>query len=315
MDVRIFTEPQQGAGYHRLATLAITAERLGFSGFFVSDHYLAMNDTPRLGPTDALTTLAGLARDTSTIRLGTLVCSSTFRWPGPLAVAATEIDHMSNGRLELGLGSGWFEAEHIAHGIPFPEVGVRFDRLEEQLEILRRFWSTPEGERFDFVGTHFTLRNCPALPKPAQPNGVPLIIGGRGARRTPSFAARFGAEYNLGFSQPSAFAVQRERVSRACETIGRDPGDLTYSIAQVVCVGADAAEVDRRAAAIGRTPEELRRNGIAGTPAEALERLAAFAHEGVERVYLQVLDDDDLDHVELLATDVMPIAETMPSGT
>ena len=302
MDIRIFTEPQQGAGYERLATLAIETERLGFGAFFVSDHYLKMGDgSARLGPTDALTTLAGLARDTNSIRLGTLVSPVTFRQPGPLAIAAGQIDHMSDGRLELGLGPGWFEAEHAALGIPFPPLGERFDLLEEQLEILTGFWNTPEGEMFEHAGSHYTFDAGPALPKPLQIGGPPILIGGGGPRRTPAFAARFGAEYNRPFQSLERWVEQRDLVRSACEVIGRDPDDLTYSAALVACVGVSEADVLRRAAAIGRDPSELRENGAAGTPDEVVAKLERYAAEGVERFYLQVLDEDDLDHLATMA--------------
>lgn len=302
MDIRIFTEPQQGAGYERLATLAIEAERLGFGAFFVSDHYLKMGDgSARLGPTDALTTLAGLSRDTKTIRLGTLVSPVTFRQPGPLAIAAAQIDHMSGGRLELGLGTGWFDAEHAAHGIPFPPLGERFDLLEEQLEIVTGFWNTPQDETFGFSGSNYTFAEGPALPKPIQAGGPPILIGGGGPKRTPSFAARFGSEYNLPFQSLERWIEQRDRVRAACEAIDRDPDDLTYSAALVACVGTDEAEVVRRAKIIGREPAELRENGAAGTPDEVLAKLETYAAEGVGRFYLQVLDEDDLGHLALMA--------------
>lgn len=169
MQLRIFTEPQQGATYDDLLAVAQEAERLGFDAFFRSDHYLKMGDVSGLpGPTDAWITLAGIARETSTIRLGTLVTAATFRLPGPLAIAVANVDQMSGGRVELGLGSGWFDDEHTAYGIPFPPLGERFDRLEEQLAIVTGLWETPEGETFAFAGTHHTLVDSPALPKPVQ---------------------------------------------------------------------------------------------------------------------------------------------------
>ncbi len=308
MDLRIFTEPQQGAGYERLSTLAKESERLGFGAFFVSDHLLKMGDgSARLGPTDAMTTLAGLARDTSTIRLGTLVTPITFRLPGMLAITASQIDQMSGGRLELGLGAGWFEAEHQAHGIPFPALGERFEQLAEQLEIITGFWGTGEGEHFSYDGSHYTFAEGPALPKPVQgkgvrSRGVPIVIGGGGPTKTPAFAARFGNEYNLPFNPLGRWIEQRDRVRSACEAIDRDPDELIYSVALVLCAGETEADVERRAARIGREPAELRENGAAGTIEEVREKLELFAAEGVERFYLQVLDEDDLDQVALAAT-------------
>ena len=301
MDLRIFTEPQQGATYDDLVAVAQRAEHLGFGAFFRSDHYLAMGDGSGLpGPTDAWVTLAGLARDTSTIRLGTLVTSATFRLPGPLAVSVAQVDAMSGGRVELGLGSGWFETEHDAYGIPFPPLGERFDRLTEQLAIITGMWGTPTGDTFSFDGEHYTLRNSPALPKPTQ-SPPPVIVGGAGPTRTPALAARFAAEYNTPFLGLDDVVAANRRVDRACEQLGRDPASLVRSAALVVCVGGNEAELGRRAQAIGREPAELRENGVAGLPAEAAERLGRFAEAGIERVYLQVLDLSDLDHLDLIA--------------
>ena len=186
MKLRIFTEPQQGADYQTLRNVALAAEELGFDAFFRSDHYLAMGDTSGLpGPTDSWATLAGLAVETSRIRLGTLVTAATFRLPGPLAITVAQVDQMSGGRVELGLGSGWFEAEHTAYGIPFPSVAERFDRLEEQFAIVTGLWSTPDGETFSFAGQHYQLADSPGLPKPAQRPRPPVLVGGSGPRRTP----------------------------------------------------------------------------------------------------------------------------------
>jgi F420-dependent oxidoreductase-like protein len=301
MDLRIFTEPQQGATYDELLAVALRAEHLGFGAFFRSDHYLAMGDGSGLpGPTDAWVTLAGLARDTSTIRLGTLVTSATFRLPGPLAVSVAQVDAMSGGRVEFGLGSGWFETEHDAYGIPFPPLGERFDRLSEQLAIITGMWGTPVGDTFSFEGEHYTLRNSPALPKPVQ-SPPPIIVGGAGPTRTPALAARFAAEYNTPFLGLDDVVAANQRVDRACEQLGRDPSSLVRSAALVVCVGGNEAELGRRAQTIGREPAELRENGVAGLPAEAAERLGRFAEAGIERVYLQVLDLSDLDHLDLIA--------------
>jgi F420-dependent oxidoreductase-like protein len=303
--LRIFTEPQQGATYDDLLAVATRAEQLGFGAFFRSDHYLAMGGALEAGglpgPTDAWTTLAGLARDTSTIRLGTLVTSATFRLPGPLAITVAGVDQMSGGRVELGLGAGWYEREHEAYAIPFPPLGERFDRLEEQLAILTGMWSTPAGTPFDFAGTHFPVLASPALPKPVQDGGVPIIVGGGGPKRTPALAARFAAEYNTPFVSPERFVEQRDRVAAACTAIDRDPATLTCTAAAVLCLGADAAEFERRAAAIGREPDERRRNGVAGTPDEVRATLARWADAGAERLYLQVLDLADIDHLDAVA--------------
>src|SRR5689334_22711354 len=262
VDLRIFTEPQQGATYDDLLRMATTAENAGFDAFFRSDHFLAIGGSGEPGPTDSYVTLAGLARETARIRLGTLVTSATFRLPGPLAVAVAQVDQMSDGRVELGLGTGWFEAEHTAYGIPFPATGERFDVLEEQLAVITGLWGSPGG--FSFAGERYTVKDSPALPKPAQ-DKVPVLVGGGGKKRTPALAARYADEFNLPFMPFEDGLVQNDRVRRACEDIGRDPASLTFSSALVLCVGADEAELARRAAAIGRQVGELRENGLAGT--------------------------------------------------
>ena len=305
-DLRIFTEPQQGASYDDLLAVALRAEQLGYGAFFRSDHYLVMGDRDGLpGPTDAWITLAGLARETSTIRLGTLVTSATFRFPGPLAISVAQVDQMSGGRVDLGLGAGWYTAEHEAYGIPFPDLGERFDRLEEQLEIITGMWATPTGETFDSPGGHYPVTDSPGLPKPTQ-SPVPIVIGGGGPKRTPALAATYAAEFNTPFVDRDFFVKQTGRVRAACEAIERDPDELVYSAALIVCCGADEAEVERRAAAIGREPAELRENGLAGTPEEVADRLGSWRDAGAERVYLQVMDLADLDHLDLVATEVVP---------
>ena len=306
-DLRIFTEPQQGASYGDLLAVAVRAETLGFGAFFRSDHFLAMGGGDGLpGPTDAWVTLGGIARDTSTIRLGTLVTSMTFRLPGPLAISVAQVDDMSNGRVELGLGAGWYQQEHEAYGIPFPPLGERFDRLEEQLEIITGMWSTPVGDTFESPGGHYPVTGSPALPKPVQ-STVPIVIGGGGPKRTPALAARFASEFNTPFVPIDFFTAQCDRVRAACTSIDRDPSTMAFSAALVVCVGVDDAEVARRATAIGREPDELRANGVAGTPDEAAATIRRWADAGSERIYLQVLDLTDLDHLDLIATEVAPL--------
>lgn len=309
MQLRIFTEPQQGASYEDLVAVARRAESLGFDAFFRSDHYLAMGDGTGLpGPSDAWITLTGIARETATIRLGTLVTSATFRHPGVLAIEVANVDAMSAGRVELGLGAGWFEREHAAYGIPFPGTGERFDRLEEQLEIITGLWSAT-GE-FSYDGGHYRLTDSPALPKPVQHHGfrggIPVVIGGHGTKRTPALAARYADEFNIAFSSVEDSRAQLRRVRAAVDAAGRPAGSMTYSAAQVVCVGGSEAELQRRAAAIGREVAELRQNGVAGTPSEAIDRLGALADAGVTRIYLQVLDLHDLEHLDLIAAEVMP---------
>jgi F420-dependent oxidoreductase-like protein len=303
MRLRIFTEPQQGASYAALRAVALTVEELGFDGFFRSDHYLKMGDVSGLpGPTDAWATLAALAAETTRIRLGTLMTSATFRLPGPLAITVAQVDEMSGGRVEFGFGAGWYEAEHTAYGIGFPPVTERFDRFAEQLAIITGLWETPEGETFSHQGSYYQVTDSPGLPKPVQRPRPPVIIGGSGPRRTPALAARYADEFNVPFSSPSVTATLFDRVREACAAAGRDPQTMDLSAAQVVCCGRDEAELRRRAAAIGRDLEELRTDGLAGTPGELAAKIGEFAKLGATRVYLQVLDLGDLDHLELLAT-------------
>jgi F420-dependent oxidoreductase-like protein len=302
MRLRIFTEPQQGADYDTLLRVAKATEDLGFDAFFRSDHYLKMGGASGLpGPTDAWVTLAGLARETSRIRLGTLVTAATFRLPGPLAISVAQVDQMSGGRVELGIGAGWYEAEHAAYAMPFPPLGERFDRYEEQLAIITGLWGTADGEKFQFSGKHYTVIDSPGLPKPAQRPGPPIIIGGGGKKRTPRLAARHAAEFNLPFAPVEATAAAFGRVKDACAALGRAEGSMTYSVAQTVACGKTPEDVARRAGAIGRDLDQLRTQGLAGSPAEIADKIGTFAEIGAETLYLQVLDLDDLDHLELLA--------------
>lgn len=304
MDLRIFTEPQQGASYDTLLSVAQATEELGFDAFFRSDHFLKMGGADGLpGPTDAWITLAGLARETRRIRLGTLMTAGTFRLPGVLAIEVAQVDQMSGGRVELGLGAGWYEVEHTAYGIPFPKEKIA--RLEEQLAIVTGLWSTPVGETFTHHGAYYQLTDSPALPKPVQ-DKIPVLIGGHGARRTPRLAARYADEFNIPFASIEDSERQFRRVRDAAEEIDRKPDDLIYSNALAACVGKDDAEVARRAAAIGREPDDLRANGLGGTPAEVVDKIGRYAEAGSSRIYLQILDLHDLDHLELIAAKVLP---------
>lgn len=306
-DVAIFTEPQQGASYDDLLAVARRAERLGFGAFFRSDHYLKMGSVSGLpGPSDALLSLAGLARETTTIRLGTLVCSATFRHAGILAIQAAQIDQMSGGRLELGLGAGWYQQEHDAYAIPFPPLGTRFDVLEDQLAVVSGLWATPVGDTFTYSGRTLSVVDSPALPKPVQQPGPPIIIGGRGQRRTPRLAAQYAAEFNLPFASVETFIESRTLVRAACDRIGRNPDSLRTTAALVVAVGETEAEFERRATAIGREPAELRANGAAGTVDEAASTIRRFVEAGAQRIYLQVLDLGDVAHLDLIADGVIP---------
>src|SRR5688500_1763664 len=297
-------DAQQGASFDQLLAVAQAAETCEFDGFFRSDHYLVMGPGAGLpGPTDAWATLAAVARETTRIRLGTLVSPVGFRHPGPLAVTVAQVDVMSGGRVELGLGAGWYESEYNAYGIPFPPLRERFEQLEEQLSILKGIWRTPLGMSFDFLGRHYRLTGCPALPKPVQRPHPPLIVGGSGTTRTPALAARFADECNIAFRDLATSAAQFERVRAACEATGRDPSTLTLSVAQTICCGIDDDDIAHRARAIGRPPERI---DLAGTPAGLAERLLAFRAAGADRAYLQILDLADHEHLQLVADEVAP---------
>jgi F420-dependent oxidoreductase-like protein len=306
VDFRVFVEPQQGASYSDQLVVAQTAESLGFSAFFRSDHYVAMSGDGLPGPTDSWVTLAGIARETSSIRLGTLVTAATFRHPGPLAVSVAQVDDMSGGRVELGIGTGWFGPDHLAYAIPFPPPAERFARLTEQLEIITGLWTAPVGETYDYAGAHYAINDSPALPKPVQRPYPPIIIGGLGAKRTPMLAATFADEFNVPFAPKDTARTQFDRVRAAVKANGRAVDSMTYSAAFVVCAGRDDAELNRRADAIGRDLDEMRSNSpLVGTPNEIVEHLGPFAEIGVQRVYLQLLDLADLRHLELFAAEVM----------
>ncbi|KAA0919219.1 LLM class F420-dependent oxidoreductase [Dietzia sp. ANT_WB102] len=304
VSLRVFVEPQQGATYGDQLAVARAAEDLGYEAFFRSDHYLKMGDVSGLpGPTDAWLTLAGLARETSSIRLGTLLTSVTFRHLGPLAISMAQVDEMSGGRLDVGLGAGWYSDEHTAYGIPFPPLGERFDLLEDTLGALETLWSTPAGETVTVPGKRVSLTDSPGLPKPVQQR-PPVIVGGHGKRRTPALAARFADEFNVPFADVDTVATQYRRVDEACAARGRAPEEIVRSAALVLCCGRDEAELSRRADAIGREVDELRANGAAGTPEEVVDTIGRYAAVGARRIYLQVLDMSDLDHLELVASEV-----------
>ena len=310
MELRIFTEPQQGATYDQILALALAAEEGGFGAFFRSDHYLKMGAVTGLpGPTDAWITLAALARDTNRIRLGTLLTAATFRYPGALAIIVAQVDAMTGGRVELGLGAGWYEEEHAAYGIPFPPIDQRFEKLEEQLSIITGLWATEVGATFDFSGKHYSLSKCPALPKPVQSPRPPIIVGGHGRKLTPRLAARFADEFNVPFDSYDVCKSQFELVSDACDAIDRDPGSMVRSAALVICCGQNSADVERRASSIGRDVDELATNGLAGLPAQIVEKIHVYGELGITRIYLQILDMNDLEHVGLIASDVLPVVK------
>ena len=305
MEICVFTEPQQGATYDELLAFAQAAEASGFDGFFRSDHYLQMGDAGDglPGPTDAWTTLAGLARETRSIRLGTLVSSATFRHPGILAIQVAQVDQMSGGRIELGLGTGWFTEEHEAYGIPFPDK--RFGLFEEQLEIITGLWGTPVGEKYSFDGAHYRLADAPALPKPTQAH-VPVIVGGGGAKRTPAIAARFATEFNIGFVDEATIAEKFAGARGAAIEIGRDPQTLGLSVALPTIAARTDAEFRRRAETIHADADEFRAINFAGSPAAIVDKIGRLGELGAGRVYLQLIDVRDFEHLDLIAGEVLP---------
>jgi alkanesulfonate monooxygenase len=302
--IGLMVTPQQGAGYDDQLRAAQAAEQAGFSDFVRSDHYLAFGTTGLPGPTDSWITLAGLARETSRIRLGTMVSAATFRLPGPMAITVAQVDAMSGGRVTLALGAGWAEEEHRAYGIPFPSPKERFDRLDEQLAIITGIWDTPIGSTFTFHGEHYQLTDCPGLPKPMQQPHPPVIVGGTGARRTPALAARYADEFNLPpFQGPELTPAAFTRVRHACESAGRDPASLDLSVTLTTVCGADRAEVQRRGAV---SPPQFEAADLAGSPEDICESLARYVELGAARAYLRILDLRDVDQVELLGATVLP---------
>jgi F420-dependent oxidoreductase-like protein len=312
MELRVLTEPQQGATYDQQRAVAQCAERTGFTGYFCTDHLQREGTADGLpGPTDAWLTLAGLARETSDIRLGTLMTCSTFRNPGHLALMVAQVDAMSGGRVEFGLGAGSFAGEHQALGIPLPPVAERFERMEEQLALMTGLWTAGFGELYSYQGRHYAIRDYPALVRPVQSPHPPIVIGGQGPRRTPALAARFAAEYNADGASPAECAAAYGRVAAACERIGRDPGEITFSAVVTLCCGTSEAEIALRKKAIaaksaGDFAGHLD-NAATGTPAQVAERLRAFGEAGAGRVYLQLFDLTDMEHLHLVADEVRPL--------
>jgi F420-dependent oxidoreductase-like protein len=307
MRLRVLLEPRHGATYQQILALARAAEESGFDAFFRSDHYLGIEaGDPGYVPTDSWATLAGLAVQTSRVRLGTLMTAATFRLPGPLAIAVATVHAMSGGRVELGLGAGWYEREHRSFGMPFPPVGERFDRLEEQLSVITGLWSTPPGERFSYDGKHYQIHECvnfPAVPAGARPR---IIIGGVGPRRTPGLAARFADEFNSGLGGDDAGRFVNFR--RICAEQGRDPDTVRLSTTLPVCCGATQDEARRRAESLGEPGARLLSQGVVGTPGDVLGRLERFGAIGVDTVYFHIYDPADTDHVRLLGEEVLPRA-------
>jgi F420-dependent oxidoreductase-like protein len=282
MDLRVMLEPQQGATYDQQLAIAQAAEAEGFDGFFRSDHLMRFDDEdPGPGPTESWITLAGIARETSRIRLGTMVTSMTFRLPGMLAITVAQVDAMSGGRVELGLGTGWFDPEHHAHGVPFPPLGQRFEMLEEQLQIILGMWATSKGQKFSFDGTHYTVVDSPGLPKPVQQPHPPIIIGGAGSKRTPRLAAQYADEFNVPFHSVADFSKSIARVEKACEALGRDPSSIVYSAAVNVDIRANSTD-------------------------KVVDELSQFKDAGAQRLYLQLLDVNDVEQISVIGREVKP---------
>jgi len=296
-----------GGSYAQLLRLARAAEAAGYDAFFRSDHLRAGRD--RAEPAlEAWTTLAGLARDTGRIRLGTLVTPVTFRHPSVLAREVATVDELSGGRLELGVGTGWFEAEHTTLGIDFPPLGERTERLAEAVEVITRLWT---GRAVSFEGRHYRLAGAQALPRPVQ-DPFPLIVGGQGGRRSLELAVRHATEYNTTSADPAAAAQTFARARQACVAAGRDPASLRLSWMGTVLVASDQATLRRRAAQVAAwtgdpdtDPDvllaQLDARSVVGLPAQAAERLQQYVDAGAQRIYARIWDLDDLDQISEIA--------------
>ena len=303
MRLRVLLEPHHGATYAQILALAKAAEEGGFDAFFRSDHYLGIDaDDLTYQPTDSWTTLAGLAVQTERVRFGTLVNASTFRLPGQLAVEVATVDQMSHGRAELGIGAAWYEREHQYFGIPFPALGERFDRLEEQLAILTGIWDTKPGERFSFEGKHYQVTDCASIPRwAARPK---IIIGGAGAKRTPTLAAKYADEFNgaLGLDVRERYANFR----RICEdVVGRDPATVRLSATVPVAIGRDADDLDKRLKSLGEPGARLLAAGVTGYADDVIRAVEDVASQGADTVYFHVYGPSDVAHIELLGEQVV----------
>jgi F420-dependent oxidoreductase-like protein len=307
MRVCLMIEGQEGVTWDEWVALGRACEEAGLDGLFRSDHYLSVQDSPERGSLDAWATLAALAHDTEHIRLGTLVSPVTFRHPAVLAKMAVTVDHVSRGRVELGIGAGWHEPEHRAYGFPFPDTSTRLELLEEQIEIVHRSW---EAGAFDFDGRHYRVKGLDAVPKPLQDPHPNLIVGGSGGARSARLAARWADEYNTVFAPPDMCRQRRRSLAAAWDEAGRDPTGLVFSLMTGCIVGRDRDDVRQRASRAlehqggGGSPDdwldEVRGEWVLGTVDEAVGRLREYEAAGVDRVMLQHQRHDDLEMVPLL---------------
>jgi F420-dependent oxidoreductase-like protein len=314
MRFALMLEPQQGLTYLEQLELARLAESLGFEALFRSDHYRSFPGPADQPTTDAWAVLAGIARETERIRLGTLVSPVTFRHPGSFAKVVTTVDEMSGGRVEVGVGAGWNDPEHSQLGLPFPEITKRADLMEDELQILHGLWEEPDG--WSFAGKQVSIVDAGFHPKPVQRPRPPIIVGGEGSPRSLRLAARYADEYNISSSGPDRCAETFGRLDAECKRIGRDPATLRRSVMAGLLMGADDAEVARRVHAqlamvgdVGTDAKawlaERRPRWIAGTPDEARAMVRAFAAAGVQRIMLQDLLPRDHGMIELAARELI----------
>jgi F420-dependent oxidoreductase-like protein len=310
----VMLEPQEGGTYDEMLALARRAERLGFAGFFRSDHYHPMNVPLESWATDCWAVLAGLARDTATIRLGSMVSPMTFRHPSEFAKVIATVDQMSGGRIEVGMGVGWFEKEHLAFGLPFPAARERVDRFEESLEVCTRLWADSPAS---FDGNLFQLKDAPGYPKPTQRPHPPIIIGGGGPKRTPLLAARFADEFNVFGGDVGVFNERKQRVLDACRRIGRDPSTIRFTWAGPTIVGTDEADLRRRSQRrldfnsqkddVVEWIADMRSHGMfIGTAEQVAEQIRALRQAGCARWYFQFVPVDDDGMLEIIADDLAP---------
>jgi F420-dependent oxidoreductase-like protein len=296
-------EPRHGASYSEILALALATEQAGFDAFFRSDHLMGVDPTDRsYRPTDSWTTLGGLARDTERVRLGTLVTAATYRLPGLLAAIVASVDEMSGGRIELGIGTGWYEREHAAFGLPFPPMKERFDRLEEELAIITGLWLAGD-QNFSFDGRYYRIDDNQSPPQVTQRPHPPIIVGGAGPKRTPAIAARFATEFNAALSSVEQARARFGVFAAACEAIGRDPSGARKSGFIPVAIGSTQAEADRRAEIVGSS--RIRESMLIGSPALLTDRIAELAKVGADTVYLHIFDIHDLDHIALIGAEVL----------